>query len=130
MENIVFEDIRVEMQTDNLPPVIQRSDDHQYDGKGGGHFPLLIRVDNTHYGKDKVEPWGRVKNCTFRDIAVYAEHGVPNPGIDVTAHVKTENGANPFENIVFERFSINGKIVDWSEFSFKTNAPVRLRDEK
>lgn len=37
---------------------------------------------------------------------------------------------NPFENIVFERFSINGKIVDWSEFSFKTNAPVRLRDEK
>ena len=130
MENIVFEDIRVEMQTDNLPPVMQRSDDHKYDGKGGGHFPLLIRVDNTHYGKDKVEPWGRVKNCTFRDIAVYAEHGVPNPGIDVTAHVKTENGANPFENIVFERFSINGKIVDWSEFSFKTNAPVRLRDEK
>ena len=130
MENFVFEDIRVEMQTDNLPPVMQRSDDHKYDGKGGGHFPLLIRVDNTHYGKDKVEPWGRVKNCTFRDIAVYAEHGVPNPGIDVTAHVKTENGANPFENIVFERFSINGKIVDWSEFSFKTNAPVRLRDEK
>lgn len=130
MENFVFEDIRVEMQTDNLPPVMQRSDDHKYDGKGGGHFPLLIRVDNTHYGKDKVEPWGRVKNCTFRDIAVYAEHGVPNPGIDVTAHVKTENGANPFGNIVFERFSINGKIVDWSEFSFKTNAPVRLRDEK
>jgi hypothetical protein len=71
-----------------------------------------------------------VTNGVFRDIAVYAEHGVPNPGIDVTAHVKTENGANPFENIVFERFSINGKIVGWSEFSFKTNAPVRLRDEK
>ena len=118
------------MQTDNLPPVIQASDDHQYDGKGGAHFPLLIRVDNAHYGKDTAEPWGRVKNGVFRDIAVYVEPGFPKPGIEVSAHKKSQTDENPFENIVFERFSINGKIVDWSEFSFKTNAPVRLRDEK
>ena len=71
-----------------------------------------------------------MKNGVFRDIAVYVEPGVPKPGIEVSAHKKSQTDENPFENIVFERFSINGKIVDWSEFSFKTNAPVRLRDEK
>lgn len=126
MENFVFENIRVEMQADNLPPVMQKSDEHKYDSKGERHFPLLIRIDNTHYGKAKDEPWGRVKNCTFRDVAVYAEAGVPKPVIDVSAHVKDGNDPNPFENIVFERFSINGKPADWSEFLIKTNQPVRL----
>lgn len=108
LEDFVFENIRVEMQTDNLPEILQESDDQRYDPAGRKSFPLLVKVDNTRYGK--VEgPLGHVRNCLFKDISVFAEEDVPPPQIKVMPCAETDGTARPFENISFENFSLNGR---------------------
>ena len=122
MENFLFDDIRVEMQTDNQPMVYHGSDGQKYDGDGRKSFPRLVKIDNTHYGPGKKEPFGRVRNCTFRNVSVFSEQGVPPPGVCVNA----VSGSLPFENVCFENFSVNGTPAEWSAFNFMTNMPVRL----
>ena len=122
MENFLFDDIRVEMQTDNQPMVYHGSDGQKYDGDGRKSFPRLVKIDNTHYGPGKKEPFGRVRNCTFRNVSVFSELGVPPPVVCVNA----VSGSLPFENVCFENFSVNGTPAEWSAFNFMTNMPVRL----
>ena len=130
MENFTFENIRVEMQIDNLPQVQQKSDDQQYDPAGEKSFPVLVKIDNRNYGKLGDEPLGHVRNCLFRDIKVFAEPGVPPPQIRITSQTPSGGVQKPFENVVLENFSINGEPADWSAFSFTTNTPVRLLRDK
>ena len=122
MEDLLFSDIRVEMQTDNQPMVYHGSDEQKYDGDGRKSFPQLVNVDNTHYGQDRKEPLGHVRNCTFRNVSVFSEQGVPPPVICV----KAVPGSLPFENVCLENFSVNGTPAEWSAFNFTTNMPVRL----
>ena len=126
MEDFLFENIRVEMQTDNLPQVFQASDEQRYEPDGTS-FPSLLKVDNRNYVKVDGEPLGHVRNCTFRNIAVFAEPGVPPLSIKVMSQTPPGGAQRPFENVVLEGFSINGKAADWSAFSFTTNTPVALR---
>ena len=125
-EDIVFESIRVELQAGAEPMIYQKSEDMRYDPSGRSGAPVLVRVDNTHYGRDKSEPLGHVRNCTFRDIAVLTEPGVPPPQIQVTSRKAPGGVQRPFENVALENFSIDGKPADWSEFNFSTNTPVAL----
>ena len=127
MENFLYENIRVEMQTDNLPEVVQESEDQRYDGVPGASFPLLVKIDNRNYVKLGNEPLGHVRNCTFRNIAVFAEPGVPPPSIRVMSRTPPGGEMRPFENVTLEGFSINGKAADWNAFSFTTNTPIALR---
>ena len=87
---------------------------------------MLVKVDNVHYGRDKDEPFGHVRNCTFTDIAVFAEEGTPPPVIRVVSQTPPGGKARPFENITFARFSLNGKAADWSAFNFAVNTPIVL----
>ena len=123
IEDVLFENIRVEMQADNLPSVMQRTDDQRYDPAYGKSFPMLVKVDNQRYGK-MGGPLGHVRNCTFRNVSVYAEPGVPPPQIRVKSCAQPNVGNRPFENVVFEGFSLNGHKADWSSFNFTTNTPV------
>ena len=125
-EDFLFENIRVELNADDAPMILQESDGIRYDPAGKKGSPMLVKVDNSHYGCSKNETFGHVRNCTFRDIAVFSEDGVPPPQIMVVSQTPAGGRMRPFENIVFERFSINGKAADWSQFSFFTNTPVRL----
>lgn len=127
MEDFLYENIRVEMQTDGLPEVLQRSDEQKYDSAGRRSFPTLVRVDNYQYVKKAGVPLGHVRNCTFRKIAVFAEPGTPPPSILVTSRTPLGGEMRPFENITLEDFSINGTPADWSAFSFATNTPIALR---
>ena len=124
-EDIAYENIRVELQADNAPAVIQHSDDQRY-APAGKAAPMLVKVDNVHYGRDKDEPFGHVRNCTFTDIAVFAEEGTPPPVIRVVSQTPPGGKARPFENITFARFSLNGKAADWSVFNFVVNTPIAL----
>ena len=126
MEDFLFENIRVEMQADDLPEMLQRSEDQKYDSAGRRSFPVLVKVDNNQYVKIDGEPLGHVRNCTFRNIAVLAEPGVPPPSIRVMSRTPTGGEMRPFENVKLEGFSINGR-ADWSAFNFATNTPVALR---
>jgi len=126
MENFSFDDIRVEMQTDNLPQIFQKSDNQQYDPAGEKSFPVLVKIDNMNYVKLGDEPLGHVRNCTFRNIVVLAEPGVPPPQIRIMSQTSSDGMRRPFENIVLENFSINEMPTDWSMFNFTTNMPVSL----
>jgi hypothetical protein len=126
MEDFLFKDIRVEMQTDNLPEVLQESDGQRYDPRGRKSFPMLVKVDNTRYGKED-GPSGHIRNCLFRNVSVFAEEGVPPPQIKVMSLAPQNGAARPFEGVVFERFFMNGMPAEWSSFSFTTNTPVVLR---
>ena len=127
MENFLYENIRVEMQTDGLPEIMQRSDEQKYDSAGRRSFPALVKVDNYQYVKQAGVPLGHVRNCTFRKIAVFAEPGTPPPSIMVTSRTPLGGEMRPFENVTLEDFSINGRPADWSAFSFATNTPIALR---
>ena len=94
---------------------------------GRRSFPALVKVDNYQYVKQAGVPFGHVRNCTFRRIAVFAEPGVPPPSIMVTSRTPPDGEMRPFENVTLEGFSINGKPADWSAFSFSTNTPIALR---
>ena len=126
MEDFLFENIRVEMQTDNLPQVTQASDKQRYE-PGGTPFPLFVKVDNRNYVKIEGEPLGHVRNCTFRNIAVFAEPGVPPPRIHVISRTPQGGVQRSFENIVLENFRINGQMADWAAFSFSTNTTIMLK---
>ena len=126
MEDFTFDDIRVEMQTDNLPQIYQKSDDQQYDPADEKSFPVLVKIDNRNYVKLGDEPLGHVRNCMFRNIKVLAEPGVPPPRIRIMSQTPPGGVQRPFENIRLENFSINGDHADWSMFNFTTNTPVSL----
>ncbi len=130
MENFTFENIRVEMQTDNLPAIYQDKDELRYDPAGRKGNPLLVKIDNHSWGYGalkKNEPLGHVRNCAFRNIAVLAEPGVPPPRVLIKSATPPGGVQRPYENVVLEGFSINGKAADWSAFNFITNTPVALR---
>lgn len=127
MEDFLYENIRVEMQTDGLPEIMQRSDEQKYDSAGRRSFPALVKVDNYQYVKQAGVPLGHVRNCTFRKIAVFAEPGTPPPSIIVKSRTPLGGEMRPFENVTLEDFSINGRPANWSAFSFATNTPIALR---
>ncbi len=126
MEDFLFENIRVEMQMDNPPEIVQKSDEQRY-AAGRTSFPTLVKIDNQNYVKLGDEPLGHVRNCTFRNISVLAEPGVPPPRIRVMSRTPPGGAQRPFENIVFENFVINGQKADWRAFNFSTNTAVTLR---
>ena len=126
MEDFTFENIRVEIQADVDPMVYQDRDDMRYDPQGRKGAPMLVNVDNTHYGPESGESLGHVRNCTFRNIAVFADPGAANPAIKVCSQRLDDGKPRPFEGISLERFAINGHDADWSQFSFITNTPVLL----
>ena len=126
IEDVLFENIRVEMQADNLPSVMQRTDDQRYEPAGRKSFPMLVKVDNQRYGRIG-GPLGHVRNCTFRNVSVFAEPGVPPLQIRVMSYAQQNGVRRPFENVVFEGFSLNGHKADWSFFNFTTNMPVHCK---
>jgi hypothetical protein len=128
MEDFTFDDIRVEMQADNLPQIIQKSDDQQYDPADEKSFPVLVKIDNRNYVELGDEPLGHVRNCTFRNISVLSEPGVPPPKIRIMSQTPPGGVQRPFENIMLENFSINGEPADWNMFNFMTNTPVILKE--
>ncbi len=116
-----------EFETDGLPEISQKSEDQKYDPAGRRSFSALVKEDNRSYVKIDGESLGHVRNCTFRNIAVFAEPGVPPPSIRVMSRTPPGGEMRPFENVTLEGFSINGKAADWNAFSFTTNTPIALR---
>ena len=127
VENVVFENIRVEMQADTQTAVLQTSDGQLYEEPHGKTFPALVAIDNARYGPGSEDPVGRVRNCTFRNVSVSAEPGVPRPTIRV--HCRFPPGENPDAtgHLVFERFSVNGNIGNWNDFDISANVPITTR---
>jgi hypothetical protein len=134
--DIVFKNMNVEFQKDDLPEVFQRSIDQQYDGFGKEGKHQLIKLSNSQFAvrtmntegviRKKAEIPGNIRNVRFENICVFAEEGISAPTIrleSIDEHVR-------FEAPVIDGLYWNGeRQTDLSRFSvFENNSdPIKIR---
>ena len=134
--DIVFKNMNVEFQKDDLPEVFQRSIDQQYDGFGKEGKHQLIKLSNSQFAvrtmntegviRKKAEIPGNIRNVRFENICVFAEEGISAPTIrleSIDEHVC-------FEAPVIDGLYWNGeRQTDLSRFSvFENNSdPIKIR---
>ncbi|MGI5869734.1 MAG: glycosyl hydrolase family 28 protein [Kiritimatiellia bacterium] len=107
VEDVVYRNIRVELQDDTEPMIYQHRDEQVYDAKGQKGRPILIAVRN--------DPWtqaggtGFARHVTIEDIKVTADPGVPPPRVIVKTH---PNSKVQHEDIRISGIAINGKAAE------------------
>ena len=91
--------------------------------------PLLLRVGNRHYAfPGQEDAFGHVRNLTVRNLQVFTDGTFGKPGIDVTSCAPKGKEPCPFENIVIEGVTINGRPATASDFAVSGNSPVTFRN--
>jgi hypothetical protein len=102
IRDVLFQNIRVEMDDPNPRPQMQQSPEDQYSPTAGDYRPSLfvIVIRGTPYSQDAER--GTVRNVVFRDIAVTAPRVPPSSldGVDAQHTV---------DSVTFEGVSLNGK---------------------
>ena len=121
VSRVQFENIRVELQRDMLPEVLQRSDGDRYDPARGSARPCLIHLSNERYALRTVNSEdvvrkrdaraGRIKDVVFRNVSVLAEDGVQAPEIRVVS----EDASDPISDVVIDGLFFNGERCDGLE---------------
>ncbi len=127
VKNIVFRDIRVEMQADQLPSIYQHSDDMPYEPKGQMGVPHLIYSANRsffnsypQFSSDSITR-GITKDILYENITVFAEEGVPKPKILVASIYDSA----PFGKHTIRNLVVNGKrITDWKDLQLERQGQV------
>ena len=109
IKNVVFDNIRVEIDDFVPTPVYQNSDDHVYDPKANPNYcPELavIIVQSTFYSGDKEN--GRVENVLFKDIRVDSSRVPPSSftGLNAQSDVK---------GVVVENLYVGDRKIDSEE---------------
>ena len=123
MHHISFEDIRVELQEETLPQVLQTTEAQVYQDTGERGNPILISNSNTPYpirfGKadgpirNFSDRLGNIHDITYQKIAILTEGTVPKPII----RIKSEDQNLIFRNFQFEDIYMNGKrLSDFDAF--------------
>ena len=123
VEDVLYRDIRIECDADNLPPMMQNGRDATYSGQAPWSADF-IRVENERmfntgsmyagmegYPDPAKEPLGTFGKLRFEDIAVTVESREMPDGVIVEArpgyHIKAEPGSTCGE-IEFQNITING----------------------
>ena len=116
MHGFLFENIRVELQSDTLPQVLQKADAQVYDGYGKNIIPPIFCVRNAPYAirnvyelsEDKVHrvktALGKISDITFRNISVFTDSPAIRPHMAVLAQE-----AGTITDISVENLQINGE---------------------
>lgn len=129
LEDFLYENIRVELQSEIKREIVQGSDEQKYDpGKTPWMRPRLLKIDNTRWGpQDLGGGCGHVKNLTLRDIKVFTDAKFGKPIIHVNACSAEGRKPRLFENIVLEDFTLNGRKATMADFEFTGNVPIAFR---
>jgi hypothetical protein len=123
MHHISFEDIRVELQEETLPQVLQTAEAQVYQDTGERVNPILISNSNTPYSirsgkadgpiRALSDRLGNIHDITYQKIAILTEGAVPKPVIQI----KSEDQNPVFKNFHFEDIYMNGKrLSDFDAF--------------
>ena len=80
IEDVVFENIRVEMQADNQTAVLQTSDEQHYEEPPGKTFPALVAIDNACYGPDSEAPRWTSAQLHISERLIVGRTGPPTAG--------------------------------------------------
>ena len=128
-EDFLYENIRVELQSDTKRHILQKSDDQKYDpGERPWDRPRLLKVDNHRYVLRGIEDgFGHVKNLTVRNVQVFTDGKFGKPGIRIQSFADKGQTPRLFENIVLENFSIDGRKATAADFDITGNVPVSLK---
>ena len=128
-EDFLYDNIRVELQSDTKREILQKTDGQRYEPGEKPHMrPRLLKVDNWHYAFRGTEnKFGHVKNLTVRNLQVTTDAAFGKPDIVVKATAPKGEKVRPFENIVIERVTLNGRPATAADFNFATNTPVALK---
>ncbi|MBO4345957.1 MAG: hypothetical protein J5833_09375 [Victivallales bacterium] len=135
VQDVVFENIRVEFQPYNTNEVYQTLDETKFTPRHGGLG--LIRVQNHKYIVFS-QPYGRVDGIVFRNVKVYLEEGAPRPKAFIKAFGPSDRPfgrmpwgeldkgkPEPFGSILLENVSINDETIhDISELPGYRNEPA------
>ncbi|MBQ8578878.1 MAG: hypothetical protein IJ449_13085 [Clostridia bacterium] len=107
IHNVLYDNIRVEYSKYDRAPVYQQSDDMVY---APADTPWMCDVIKGwmycgRWSNDGI--YGNVYDITYRDIAVYADEGMPNPVVSFTGADETHT----FDRIRIENMTYNGAPV-------------------
>jgi hypothetical protein len=128
IENIAYESIRVEFQSDTLPEILQKTDAQVYDGKAEDAKAVLLRISNEPYAirhknperveRHASEKLGAIRGVRFKDIQVFTDSESIRPCVDLF-----EKGCGNISDIRIENLVLNGKKqTDLSNFNKRTGA--------
>ena len=125
VRDVVYRDIRVELQGSTEPMVFQERDDQQYDAKGQKGAPVLIAVRNA--------PWcslgggGTARDISFQNVSVVAEEGAPMPVVSVALDRGNAGRVPAPDDIRIDGLSINGRpAVPGKGFIVQASQPVTI----
>ena len=131
VEDVLFENLRVELQSDTLPGVLQENDGSTYPSDPGRKTPMLVKFDNGHWANPCDAECPRLagmRNVRVRNLRVFADEGVGKPLIKVWSS-GPQAGLRPFgpyEGIVFDGIFVNGRPVGKSDLALEVNMPIEM----
>jgi len=128
IQNVLFENIRVEYNAFDTPEQYQHTDDEVYTRQNEISTPCLIMIRNKNFrSKEHIELWGlppvpddvnldgvnsaSVHHVTVRNIKVYHDKDIPKRDGKYNAPIIIQNFYEEasFHNFVFEDIYINGE---------------------
>lgn len=121
IENVSYEDIRVEYRNPHQQPVYQSEHDMKYENPDPGYMPPLFVVEThrTWYAVD--DTIGDIRHIRFKDIQIFDSDGrIPYSKV----HAEAEDTV--IEDVSFENVTINGKkLKSLEEMNIHLGGDVR-----
>lgn len=141
VHNVLFEDIRVELDAFGQTPIMQESDDQCYTGDNGGFVPEVIGIRNVRFRGDFYcnGVWGvpkdmapldlegiqfaTVHDVTFRNISVYCDERIPRVDGRYPAKILVSSCLKDTEHykIRVEDMTVNGYAVSQEDVVLELN---------
>lgn len=129
MENFLFEDLRVELDSDTLPMIGQESDAMVYDPDFRFAAPRLLKLDNRKYAVKLSDDsnMGSISNAVVHNLKVLTDGKVGKPQIQIRSHSDENGRVHEFKDILIEGVFIDGKAVDEEDLEVDTNVGFDYR---
>lgn len=119
IHDVLFDDIRVEYSIHDRAPVYQESDAMTYEGAHYTSTLIASQVLPSMWSSDGI--LGCNRDITFRNVAVYADEGLPVPEISLSGH----DAEHTTRGVKIENVSFNGKRLKKDELNLKIDENVR-----
>ncbi len=111
VHHVLYEDIRIEYTKYETEPILQESDEMEYEPKPETHMPYLFLAEISHNIWNKQNQSGHTSDITLRNISAVVDDGLPMPPIELRGEDKEHN----VERIVFENVTVNGAPISDSD---------------
>lgn len=132
VEDVLFENLRVELQSDTLPMIGQESDAMAYEPGDRRAPPRLLKFDNQKYAVRLSEDrrMGALRNVVARDIRVLTDGKVGKPQLKIRSVAGDDGAGAEFSGVRLERFTIDGRPAGLEDFDVDSNVGFDFAEKK